>query len=189
MAKRLDLTHPWALGFVALGALATACVSTTPVTYRPGRPASPAIGPVGEAISGPPRFIEASPMSCVPFARSRSRIMLQGDANLWWAEGAAEGYPEAHRPQPGSILVLRIGENGARGHLAYVKRVESSREIYVDHANWHGRMEVAVDVPVIDVSPANDWSEVRVFWVDSHQMGARIYPVEGFILPRGAPAA
>jgi hypothetical protein len=82
-------------------------------------------------------------------------------------------------------MVLRVSPEGARGHVAFVKRVASRREIYVDHANWHGREEVAVDIPVVDVSPNNDWSEVRVFWVDSGQMGARTYSVEGFIRPRG----
>ena len=88
---------------------------------------------------------------------------------------------ESFTPVPGAVMALRIA--GDRGHVAFVKSIAGPREIIIDHANWHGRGEVAVDVPVIDVSPANDWSQVRVFWVESGQMGARTYPVEGFILP------
>jgi hypothetical protein len=139
----------------------------------------------GEAITGPPRIIPAPPMECVPFARLRSGIEVWGDAHLWWQAASAAGYVETSQPVAGDVIVIRIGEAGNRGHVAYVKRVASSREIYVDHANWHGRQEVAVDVPVIDVSPNNDWSQVRVFWVDSGQMGARTYSAEGFIRGHG----
>jgi hypothetical protein len=172
------------LGVVALAAFATACVSTAP--YKSAGPMSPyrAFDSYGEPITGPPRIIPAPPMSCVPFARLRSGVNIQGDANVWWREASAEGYRETKSPAPGDVLVIEVGAEGERGHVAFVKRVVSPREIYVDHANWHGRAEVAVDIPVIDVSPNNDWSQVRVFWVDSGQMGARTYSVEGFIEPR-----
>lgn len=175
--------------FLAAGAialLAAACASTGPMR---GPMASYRTFPAdvyGEAISGPPRIIDAPPTECVPFARLRSGIDIYGDAYLWWQAATSAGYSGGHLPAPGDVLVLRVGTEGARGHLAYVKRVASPREIYVDHANWHGRREVAVDVPVIDVSANNDWSEVRVFWVDTGQMGARTYGAEGFIRPRFA---
>jgi CHAP domain len=150
----------------------------TPAPFRP-LPADQ----YGEAITGPPRIVEAPPMECVPFARLRSGINLWGDAYLWWQAASEAGYTERNTPAMGDILALRVGTEGNRGHLAYVKRVVGPREIFVDHANWHGRQEVAVDVPVIDVSPNNDWSEVQVFWVDSGQMGARTYTADGFIAP------
>lgn len=184
--------RPWTLGAIGVAAFATACVTSSPVrnssSARMGIPHG--FESRGEALTGPPRLISAPPMSCVPFARSRSGINISGDAHLWWAAAPVAGYRESTHPAPGAVIVIRIGENGNRGHVAYVKRVQSSREIYVDHANWHGRNEVAVDVPVIDVSPNNDWSQVKVFWVDSGQMGARTYAVEGFIAPPSrAPGA
>lgn len=188
MRRHRQFVKIQAAGAVAL--LAAACASTGPMVGPGPRPvASYRTYPAdiyGEAVSGPPRIIEAPPTECVPFARLRSGIDIYGDAYLWWQAAANAGYSATNLPAPGDVLVLRVGTEGARGHLAYVKRVASPREIYVDHANWHGRKEVAVDVPVIDVSANNDWSEVRVFWVDTGQMGARTYGAEGFIRPKYA---
>jgi hypothetical protein len=36
---------------------------------------------------------------------------------------------------------------------------------------------------VIDVSPRNDWSLVRVWWPPAGAMGATDYPAYGFIRP------
>lgn len=167
MRRAADLFSPWTLGAVAVAGLTTACVSTAPI-YQ----------------SGPPRFVSAAASECVPYARMRSGIQLTGDADRWWQLASGAGYRTGHNPLAGSVLVLRVGASGARGHVAYVTRVNSSREIIVDHANWHGRREVAVDVPVIDVSPNNDWSQVKVYWVETGKMGARTYGVDGFILPQ-----
>lgn len=173
-----------AAGAIAL--MAAACASVGPVSGPFYRVQTFPADANGEAITGPPRIVLAPPMECVPFARIRSGIAVWGDAYQWWQAASEAGYAESRQPAPGDVLVLRVGTEGTRGHLAYVKRVASSREIFVDHANWHGRQEVAVDVPVIDVSENNDWSAVRVFWVDSGEMGARIYSAEGFIAPSGA---
>jgi len=40
---------------------------------------------------------------------------------------------------------------------------------------------VTEDQPVIDVSTLNDWSEVRVWWPPSGQMGITPYPTYGFV--------
>jgi len=61
-----------------------------------------------------------------------------------------------------------------------VSHVISSREILVTQANWV-RHRVTEDQPVIDVSPGNDWSQVRVWWPPSSQMGTSNYPAFGFI--------
>ena len=174
MNKQAVRISPWSLGVVAIATLTAACVSETPV-YRPITS-----GPVQSAA---PRFVSAPASQCVPYARSRSGIELFGDAYLWWNMAGAEGYPRSYSPAQGAVMVLQVGTEGTRGHLAYVQRVVSSREIIVDHANWHGHQEVAVNVPVIDVSANNDWSQVRVYWLETGQMGARTYPVEGFVLP------
>ena len=55
-----------------------------------------------------------------------------------------------------------------------------ARQILVTQANWvHSR--VSLDQPVIDVSAANDWSIVRVWWPPSGGMGITDYPAYGFI--------
>jgi hypothetical protein len=40
---------------------------------------------------------------------------------------------------------------------------------------------------VLDVSPGNDWSAVRVWWPPSGGWGMTVYPTYGFILPQPAP--
>ncbi len=43
---------------------------------------------------------------------------------------------------------------------------------------------------MVDVSPGNDWSAVRVWWAPAHALGATVYPTYGFIAPGPArPAA
>ncbi|UPT61867.1 MAG: hypothetical protein M0D54_15915 [Hyphomonadaceae bacterium JAD_PAG50586_4] len=70
-----------------------------------------------------------------------------------------------------------------RGHVAVVTHVESSRIIRVDQANWLNNGEISVGVPVIDVSPNNDWSQVRVWHIPGNHWGGRVYVAEGFIHP------
>jgi len=69
------------------------------------------------------------------------------------------------------------------GHVAYVSAVLSDREILVDHANWANDGAIHLQAPVRDVSPRNDWSEVRVWHMGSGQLGSRAYPVRTFIAP------
>ncbi len=61
----------------------------------------------------------------------------------------------------------------------------NGREIVVDHANWASRRgergRVDLSVRVLDVSPANDWSQVRVWHAPADSFGQRIYPAYGFI--------
>jgi len=130
-----------------------------------------------------PHFIAGPPTQCVPYARGISGIDIRGDANTWWSR--AEGqYSRGHVPAVGSVLVIRTYDNNSRGHLAVVTRIVSDRIILVDHANWHGRGEVAVSVPVRDVSADHSWTEVNVWWLDTNTWGSRTYTVEGFIYPR-----
>jgi surface antigen len=67
------------------------------------------------------------------------------------------------------------------GHVAVVKRIVSSREIRIDHANWRRDGNIYLNAPVIDVSANNDWSKVRVFDTRSGQMGSTVYPIKGFV--------
>ena len=118
---------------------------------------------------------------CVPFARVLSGIRLWGQAADWWAE--ADGrYVRQRSPEVGSVLVLRRSAGLPDGHVAVVSRVLSSRLVLVTQANWV-RHRVTQDQPVIDVSAANDWSLVRVWWPPAGEMGVTEYPAYGFVLP------
>lgn len=143
--------------------------------------ASPIAAPtVGRPAPTAPRFLAGPPTQCVPFAREISGIDIRGNANTWWVQAAGR-YGQSPRPAPGSVMVMR---SSGLGHVAVVRQVISDRIVLVDHANWHGRGEVAVSVPVRDVSPDNSWSQVNVWWLDTNQWGSKSYEIEGFILPR-----
>ncbi len=159
------------------GLLLAACASPTPEAGRaPTIPAGlPAPGPA-EMIAGP------RPMQCVPYARQLTGLEIRGDAWTWWP--AAEGrYLRGPMPQAGSVLVLKKTDRLRRGHLAVVTQVLGPREILVEHANWLNRGMIHRNVPVVDVSPANDWSEVRLWYVPGNHLGGRVYPAYGFIHP------
>ena len=79
--------------------------------------------------------------------------------------------------------MLRGYNDDKRGHVAVVKAILSSRLIRVDHANWLNGGEVSLDVPVIDVSPDNDWSEVRVWHIPGGYWGGRTYQARGLHPP------
>ena len=80
-------------------------------------------------------------------------------------------------------------KRGGRGHLAVVKRLVSPREIVVDHANWLNRGRIHLGTPVRDVSKANDWSKVRVWYTPGKVLGRSTYRTYGFIYPRTQTAA
>lgn len=176
-SDRLRASATLTLAAVLLAACSTVAAPVGP--YPVGRaPSYPGAPPVIR-----PQFLAAAPSQCVPFARGLSGIAIRGDAHTWWAQ--AEGqYARGRTPEVGSVIVIRTYDNGSRGHIAVVTRIISGREILVDHANWHGRGEVAVQVPVRDVSPDNSWSQVNVWWLDTNRWGAKDYTVEGFIYPR-----
>lgn len=136
--------------------------------------------------TGPGAAGISEPTSCVPYARARSGIQLQGDAWTWW-DAAAGRYQRSRAPQPGSVLVINRTARMQSGHVAVVSRVVSSREIRVDHANWASgaaRGRIATDQRVVDVSPANDWSLVRVWYPRINDLGTTAFPTRGFVHPR-----
>lgn len=120
-------------------------------------------------------------LQCVPFARRESGVELYGNANTWWRQAQGR-YETAQKPIEGAVLVLHGYANANRGHVAVVREVVSPRLIIVDHANWLNGGEITRDVPVMDVSEAGDWSEVRVWHVPGRHWGGRTYEVQGFIL-------
>lgn len=167
------------LGLLALGL--AACASTPAGRYTSVRPVQPAF-PAPEYRGEPLMETPASPLQCVPFARGASGIEIYGDAHTWWHQ--AEGrYPRSNLPAAGSVLVLRGYQTDLRGHVAVVTEVVGPRQILIDQANWMNGGEITRRVPVLDVSPNNDWSEVRVWWIPTRSWGGRVYDVQGFIHP------
>lgn len=120
-------------------------------------------------------------ISCVPFARAISAVNLQGDAWTWWSS-AAGVYHRSQTPAAGAVLVMKRTERLRRGHVAVVAKILNSREILLDHANWKPG-EIARGERAIDVSPNNDWSQVRVWHDDSGSYGVNVYPAYGFVHP------
>lgn len=136
-------------------------------------------------------------LSCVPYARSLSGVQIFGDAWTWWR--SAEGkYAKGKAPQKGAVLTLQKTKSLPMGHVAVVAATsEDPRKLWVDHANWGDngdtRGKIHKRQPVIDVSKANDWSEVR--FMNTVGTFGRVYPAHGFIYkaepatPQVAPPA
>lgn len=159
--------------FVAAAALLSACAQEPETIILAAPPATP-VPPVYEtALQAPP-----TSRQCVPYARYLSGINLQGDAYTWW-DSAAGSYLRGQQPLPGAVLVLSRSSRLSRGHLAVVRQVIDERRILVDHANWKPG-EVTSGMAAADVSPGNDWSELRFFNQEAQTFGA-VYPAYGFI--------
>ena len=126
-------------------------------------------------------------ISCVPYARMVSGIDVTGNGGTWW-NNAAGLYQRGHRPEPGAVLVFRSSGGMRSGHVAVVERQVSSREITIHHANWEGpgirKGTVTRNIAVVDVSDANDWTEVRVQVGREPGAFGRNYPTYGFIFNR-----
>jgi hypothetical protein len=167
-----------AVAMLALGA--AGCASAPDDDFGSGDLRGLAPSTEGASVETP-----STPVECVPYARARSGISLYGDAGTWW--GKADGrYTRSHTPLLGSVIVLTGYAEPGRGHVGVVSALVSSREIRLDHANWLGDGAIYRDDPVADVSPDNDWTEVRVWNTRLHAWGLRTYSVEGFIGPSPA---
>jgi surface antigen len=136
-----------------------------------------------------PALLPKGPLQCVPYARVASGIPIRGDAWTWWGQ-AEEAYGRGNWPQPGAVLVFKRTQRLQRGHVSVVARVIGPREILVTHANWVQRGKVTHNVRVIDDSPGNDWTEVKV-WNEGTGTFGHSYPTYGFIYrpPVTQPAA
>ena len=116
---------------------------------------------------------------CVPFARAVSGIEIKGDAATWWKK-AGDLYQRGQVPASGAVLTFRSTSKMPKGHVAVVSQVIDDRTILVDQANWV-RNRITTDTLVVDVSPENDWSQVRVAY--SGTALGRVSPTFGFIYP------
>ncbi len=131
--------------------------------------------------AGPAETIAVTePLQCVPHARALSGLPIRGDAWTWWR--AADGrYLRGPTPRAGSVLVLNRTDRLRRGHLAVVTQVLGLREVLAEHANWLNSGMIHRNVSLVDVSPANDWSQVRLWHVPGNHLGGHTYPAHGFI--------
>jgi surface antigen len=117
---------------------------------------------------------------CVEYARLRSGLAVFGDAKLWWSR-AKNLYAEFAEPAVDTVMVFSGSKRIRKGHVAVVTKIVNPREVIVDHANWQNRGEIDHNTPVLDVSAKNNWSQVRVWDINSRQWGARVYKLSGFI--------
>lgn len=143
-----------------------------------------------EPTGGGPIAAVPGVLQCVPFARDTSGIRLFGDAHTWWNQ--AEGkYARGRAPRPGAVMAIQPHGGSTLGHVATVRRVVNARTILIDHANWSAPGKIERNVTAVDVSPANDWSEVRVWYAPIQNLGGAHWPVSGFIYNSkpGAPSA
>ncbi|TWA86730.1 hypothetical protein FBZ83_102527 [Azospirillum brasilense] len=129
---------------------------------------------------------QAQDGDCVRTLRSISDFEIRGDAWTWWST-AAEQYERDKRPALGSVLVFKRSQRLGRGHVSLVSHIIDRRTIEVDHSWLDGR-GLRRNMRVVDVSPRNDWTAVRVWHEPSDQLGLRVYTTYGFILPDGEEA-
>jgi surface antigen len=144
-----------------------------------------ATAPSAMHIAGKRNTTRSYGISCVPYARQISGIMVTGNAWQWW-NNATGVYARGDRPEPGSVLNFRSNGRMHLGHVAVVAQVVNPRQVIVDHANWpsgEGYGAVSRHVAVVDVSAANNWSAVRVELARSGTFGS-VYPTYGFIYKR-----
>jgi surface antigen len=161
---------------LALSAVAIAPASADPIADLGG------VGGGGSAVLPPY-------LQCVPYARQVTGIRIFGDAHTWW--GQAEGhYARGTRPRVGAVMSFRPHGNMRLGHVAAVSRIVDSRTVLLRHANWsliNGRRgQIEDNVRAIDVSPGNDWSEVRVWFAPIGALGGTHWPLNGFIYSQSA---
>ncbi|MEO8114214.1 MAG: CHAP domain-containing protein [Phenylobacterium sp.] len=121
---------------------------------------------------------------CVPFARLLSGIQIFGDARTWWQQAIGK-YETGFQPKAGAVLCFKPTERMKLGHVAVVSEVLTDRIVQITHANWSPiegtRGKVEKDVTLVDVSPAGDWSEVKVWYDPNRDLGGSTYPTYGFI--------
>lgn len=147
--------------FAARLALVVACILTT---------ALPA-----QAAAAKSRFWQ-----CAPYAREVSGVKIHGNAWTWW-EQAAGRYERGDNPEVGAVMSFKKTGKNPFGHVAMVSRIVNDREVLLTHANWSFAGGIERNVRAVDVSPAGDWSEVKVWFAPNGGLGTSVYPINGFI--------
>lgn len=118
-------------------------------------------------------------IQCVAYAKTASDVVIRGNARDWWYK-AAGVYERGSAPREGGVLNFRPIRRMPLGHVAVVRQIINSRTIMVDQSHW-AQNGIAHNTPVIDVSPNNDWSAVRVALNNHSGSFGSIYPTYGFI--------
>ena len=126
-------------------------------------------------------------LQCVPYARALSGVTIFGDAHTWWNQADGK-YTRGNEPRVGAVLAFPPHGKMRLGHVAAVRRVVDDRTIIISHANWSTiggvRGHIEEDVRAVDVSDANDWSRVRVWYTPNAALGSTQWPAHGFIYPK-----
>lgn len=121
-------------------------------------------------------------IQCVAYVHSASDFKIHGDAKYWWGR-AAGLYERGSIPEKDAVLAFKPVRRMRLGHVAIVNRIIDSRTITINQAHW-GENRVVHDVKVIDISPKNNWSAVRVELAHNKGNYGSIYPTHGFIYHR-----
>lgn len=133
---------------------------------------------------------ESARIDDVAYVKSVTGMAIPGQAWSWW-DGSNGRYPRGHNPVPSAVLVFRQQQNLPAGHLAIVTKVLSSREVRISHADWAStwatRGRITGNVPVLDVSRANDWTKVRLWYANSGTVD-QVYGTYGFVYGSAQPA-
>lgn len=158
----------------AVGLMAAACASVPEV------PSSASVRATVLRGDAPRLVVPEKPLQCVSFVRAHSSFDIRGDAYTWFDQARGR-YEEDGEPEVGAVMVLTGYAGPKHGHVALVRKIVSAREIRVDHANWLNDGAIYLNTPVIDVSPDNDWSQVRVWNTREGHLGGTTYRVQGFI--------
>jgi len=128
-------------------------------------------------------------LKLIGFAVWESRGGGSGRLNVTFPSRHSQltSYPPRARNPVKEPLAFQPSGSMRRGHVAAISRVIDSRTVLLRHANWSPidgrRGQVEDDVRAVDVSPDNDWSEVRVWYAPIQDLGTTAWPVAGFIYP------
>jgi hypothetical protein len=152
----------------------------SPVLAAPVAGIQPPHLPAVAALPAPSVEKPLHRLFCVEYARMRSGLAVFGDARHWW-ERARNLYARLSHPVEEAVMVFSGSKRLKRGHVAVVTNIVGPRRIIVDQANWQNHGEIDHATPVLDVSPDNDWSQVRVWDMRSQAFGAHVYAISGFI--------
>ncbi len=121
---------------------------------------------------------------CVPYARAASGVKIYGDAWTWWDKASGK-YERGNTPRPGAVLSFGKSSKLSKGHVAVVVSTQDPRKVLLTHANWGNdgqtRGVVHHRQPAVDVSPNNDWTQVRL--MNTQGTLGSVYPARGFIYP------
>lgn len=121
-------------------------------------------------------------LQCVGFVHQATNFQIHGNARDWW-QRAAGLYARGNVPAAGAVLSFRPKRHMPLGHVAVVRSQLDSRTILIDQAHW-GRNGIDRNVRVIDVSPNNNWTAVRVALRGNRNTFGSIYQTHGFIYNR-----